>query len=343
MFSQLRNVASVCAGAFIALGAWSGSAVAQNLGSSADGTKILADNRICWQENFYFDPRYSQRWPQWRDAAQLRDQIRFSGGIAYWNGNVLTVKTFGGREVRWIRMPCIGDLAPPVRAGARIEIGITAGISGSNQDLLINTDFDASARGSGMDSTRSVGFDARFRVPTGGGWSVFGGYRYTSYTNSKGQLILDFHPTPGADTVLQFSPDHASTFYGGVGIPIVLPNTVPQIDEAALDFFTGYKHTISRMKGYINETGGGGEVNVINFDVRQSGIVFGGELNVQTRPFGVPVVFGIGVEVAKLNGASFGNTSTLNLNYNSIVEDRTEVTVYGRVAIPIVLMPPPAP
>ena len=188
-----------------------------------------------------------------------------------------------------------------------------------------------------MDSANVVGFDARFVVPVApGGVTMFGGYRFQTYTNEKGQLILNFHiPTPGDDTFLQFKPDNSHTFYGGVGIPVFGRNVIPNIDEAAINLYMGYRHMTGDILGSSNETGGGGTVVPLGGSFSQNGVVFGAELNFRTNAFGYPVIFGAGVDVAKLGGGSFSTNSTLNFNYNVVVQDRTETTGYLRVVVPI--------
>ena len=65
---------------------------------------------------------------------------------------------------------------------------------------------------------QAVGFDARFIIPVApGGVNVFGGYTFRTYTNEKGQLVLDLHiPTAGNDTFLTYKPDNSHTVFGGV-------------------------------------------------------------------------------------------------------------------------------
>ena len=205
--------------------------------------------------------------------------------------------------------------------GFSFEAGMTFGISSSNQNVNLNTNFDASGTGSAIDSSRAIGFDARFIVPVmPGGVNAFAGYTFRTYTNEKGQLVLNLHiPTPGDDTFLQFKPDNSHTFYGGVGIPLIGRNVIPNIDEAAMNLYIGYRHMTADITGSSNETGGG-TIVPLGGRFSQNGTVFGGELNFRTNSFGYPVIFGVSVDVAKLGGGSFSTNSTLNFNYNVVVQ-----------------------
>ena len=113
---------------------------------------------------------------------------------------------------------------------------------------------------------------------------MFGGYTFRTYTNEKGQLVLDLHiPTAGNDTFLTYKPDNSHTVFGGVlGIPLVGRNVIPNIDEAAMNLYIGYRHMTGDITGSTNETGGGGIVNPLGGSFSQNGMVFGAELNFRT-------------------------------------------------------------
>jgi Porin subfamily len=233
---------------------------------------------------------------------------------------------------------------------AGIELGVLFGHTGSNQDATLNTSFGTSNSGSIMDSANNVGFDARirlplidgsFRLPQAQGPNVFAGYRFMSYYNEKGELVLNLHPTAGNDTFLRFRPDSSHTFYGGVGIPVFGPNVVPGIDQGMIDLYAGYRHVIGDITGSTNETGGGGGITPLGGKFNQNGWVFGGEFNVRTSALGIPVILGIGVDVAKLDGGSLSNNSVapLAFNYNTVLPDRTETTIFGKVSVPLFASP----
>ena len=231
-----------------------------------------------------------------------------------------------------------GASAGPQMRSCASRSAVTFGRTGSNQDVRVDTNFDASGAGSAMDSAKVVGFDARFVVPVApGGVTVFGGYRLPAPTPTRrgNSFSTSTSRPPGDDTFLQFKPDNSHTVYGGVGIPVFGRNVIPNIDEAAMKLYIGYRHMTGDITGSSNETGGGGTVVPLGGSFSQNGVVFGGELNFRTNAFGYPVIFGVGVDVAKLGGGSFSTNSTLNFNYNVVVQDRTETTGYLRVAVPL--------
>ncbi|HKY86244.1 MAG TPA: tail fiber domain-containing protein [Pseudorhodoplanes sp.] len=251
------------------------------------------------------------------------------------------IGTGDGRGEFWERIPCPEPPKPRderyVTGQFELAFGILYGHTSIHQDARIDTNFGASGSGETGKSANVVGFDARFGVPVApGGVTIFGGYRFQTYTNAKGQLVLNFHiPTPGDDTFLQFKPDNSHTFYGGVGIPVFGRNVIPNIDEAAINLYIGYRHMTADITGSSNETGGGGTIVPLGGRFSQNGTVFGGELNFRTGAFGYPVIFGAGIDVTKFGGGSFSSNSTLNFNYNVVVQDRTETTGYLRAAVPL--------
>ena len=184
---------------------------------------------------------------------------------------------------RWYRRSVLGyhdaDRRRKPRSLTRLEVGVTFGRTGSNQNVHLNTNFDASGRGQrdGFGACRRLRRALCGSGRAGRRNNVRRLYASSTYTNEKGQLVLNFHiPTPGDDTFLQFKPDNSHTFYGGVGIPLVGRNVIPNIDEAAINLYMGYRHMTGDIPGSSNETGGGGTVVPLGGSFSQNGMVFGG-------------------------------------------------------------------
>jgi hypothetical protein len=240
-----------------------------------------------------------------------------------------------------------------------VELGFTFGHTGSNQDARIDTTFGSSGAGSVMDSANTVGFDARVRVAMEGlrvaqDWgarqiteqlhrqaspvSLFAGYRFQSYTNEKGELVISFHPTPGNDTFLRYRPDSSHTFYGGIGFDLGVYAGGAPVSAwfPMVDLYAGYRHVTGDIIGSSNETGGGGGITPLGGGFNQSGLVIGGELNFRTNALGYPIIIGVGADVAFLKGGSISNHSVppLGFTYTQLIDDRRETTIYGKVAIP---------
>ena len=370
-FWQSRISANAFLGGLIAafaLGAAPDPAAAQ---PSAESRKVArqidSDPGYCWSMKTGSDRTVITSEKMRQKVLANPKELEFSSSRTF--GVSISFRNAAGQGEFWERVACPPKQTPRderyVAGQFELAAGILFGHTGNNQNATVDTSFGSSASGSVMDSTNAVGFDARlryagefagFRVPQDWGArqiaaaarpSVFVGYRFQSYTNAKGELVINFHPTPGNDTFLSYRPDSSHTFYGGVGIPIFGAGVIQGIDAAAIDLYTGYRHVTGDITGSTNETGGGGIVNPLGGKFNQNGWVFGGEFNLRTNVFVVPIILGVGADVAKLDGGTIFNRSSLGFGYNTVLPDRTETTVYGKLAIPFSLpsfnAPPPPP